>query len=160
MPAPGPRPRSTPRQRSSGRLDANIAEAAWSRAVADMHRLRRLTLAAVDHAEHLPLGRTRHRVARPPEHRRLPAVDRVAHQPGALAVRDLPPVLGAELKIEAPVVDAPRAVGLEVDAGHADDRQPRPPVGAHRAIADLTDRGGGLARREIPAEDALVDEHG
>src|ERR1022692_691334 len=179
MPVPCHRWRATRRRRSSRRFHTNIAEAAWRRAVADVHRLRRLALAAVDDAVHLPLGWARNRVAGSPELGCLSAVDRVADQTDALAVDDLPPVLGAELEVEAAVVDAPGAVSLEVDAvlgggdhlleaggarleidvGHADDRQPRPAVGPHRAVAQLADGGRRLTRGQVSGEDALVDEH-
>src|SRR5579864_2481518 len=101
---------------TSGGVHAHVAEATRRRAVADVDGLARLSLAAVDHAQHLPLVGPGDGVAGAPELRGDAAVQRIAHQPGAPAVLDQPPVLGAELEVEAAVVDAPGPVGLQVDA--------------------------------------------
>src|SRR5665213_1856533 len=56
------------------------------------------------------------RDARIPEHRRDAAVGRVLEHPAAFAVLDLPADLRAELKVQPPIVDRPRAVRFHVHA--------------------------------------------
>src|SRR5262249_49444303 len=89
--------------------DLHIAEPCRRRAVPGGHDLHGLALAAVRQApEHPALGAA-HGVAGSPELGRRAAVGRVLDEARALAVHDLPSVLGPELKVEPPVVDAPRA---------------------------------------------------
>ena len=84
------------------------------RAVPDVHRLGRLALAAVRRAPDRPLAADR--VAGAPEARRDAGVGGVLQHRAELAVPDLPADLGAELEVQADVVDAPAPVGLEEDA--------------------------------------------
>src|SRR5207248_2170099 len=123
-------------------------------AVRDAHGLQRVALAAVRQTPDLPGGRVADGVARSPELGCRAGVERVAHQPAEAAVLDLVRRLAAELEIEAQVVDGPRLVRLhedaapgvgddlaqrcrarlEIDVRHADDRNARRALRAHRAV--------------------------
>src|SRR3954454_25227318 len=94
----------------------NIAEASGRDAARDVHRLARLTLPAVEHAPELPGGLRADRVQAAPELGRDPRVGGIAQHPRAAAVLDLPRNLGAELEVEAALVDRPRAVAVQEDA--------------------------------------------
>src|ERR1019366_543595 len=146
--------------------------------MADVDDLARLPLAAVDDAPRPPFGGAGDGVAGPPELRSPPRIERVLDQTEALAVPDLPSVLGPELEVEAAVVDAPGAVRLQVDAvlgagdhllqaglarfevdvGHPDEGDAVPGLGAHRPGARPAVVGRGLSRRHVPAEHAAVDQ--
>ena len=111
---------------------------------------------------------------------RDPGVARVAEQPPALAAADLPGGLAGELEVQAPVVDRPRAVGLdqqpvvgvgdqvverarvaglEVHVRHPHDRLAREAVGARAPAGALqADLGGRLARGEEAGEHAVADD--
>src|SRR5690348_5817769 len=122
-----------------------IAESRHRRAVGDAHRLHRIALAAVRQSPDTPRRAVADRVTGAPEVGRIAGVERIAQQASEAAVLDLPGDLAAELEIETEVVDRPRFVrvdedaalrvaddlvergraGLEVDVGHADDRNPR-----------------------------------
>ncbi len=136
-----------------------------------------LALAAVRRAPHRPLGLRAHRVAAAPELGGDAGVRRVPEHRRALPVLDLPPDLRAELEVQSPVVDRPRAVGVHVDAvvgvgdevlegprgaghdrdvRHPDEGEARPAVRAHRPIRHGPHRRGGLARHEIADEDPVL----
>src|SRR5262245_49644486 len=161
--------------------DLHVAEARGRGAVPGGHDLHGFALAAVRQAPEHPAPGAAHGVARSPELGGRAAVGRVLDEAPALAVHDLPSVLGAELEVETPVVDAPRAVGVHENAvlrrrddlfeivvarkqahvGHADEWEMTPPLGAHRAVAGaFADDRRGLARGEIALEHPLRDDLG
>ncbi len=100
----------------------------------------------------------------------MPGVRRIPEQPAELAVLDLVADLGAELEVEAAIVDRPRAIRLHVDAvvgvgddlvervrtglqpdvRHPDHREPSPSVGPHAACVVEPGHGG----RVPPGQDA------
>src|SRR6476660_8613385 len=105
-----------------------------------------------------------------PELRTDSAVAGILQHAHALAVAHLPGDLATELEVIALVVDRPAlirlhvdcaigsaenfvqrlAAGLEADVSHADEGNPRPAVGAHRAVrAVLPDHRRRLARRHV-----------
>src|SRR5947209_4137865 len=79
-------------------------------AVAYVHRLDGLALAAVGSSPQLPVIAVADRVAAAPELRRDAGVSRVLQQGALLAALDLPRQLGAELEVQPFVVDAPALV--------------------------------------------------
>ena len=102
--------------RGSRHADLDVAKARRRGAVRHAHDLAGLALAAVAEAAQLPRGRRADGVERSPELRRHARVGGVSQQPPELAAADLARDLGRELKLQAAVVDRPRAVGLEVQA--------------------------------------------
>src|SRR6185503_14318149 len=78
--------------------DLDVAEARRRGAVSGGHDLHRLALAAVGKPPQHPAAPIADGVARAPELGRRAAVGRVLDQALALAVHDLPAVLGAELE--------------------------------------------------------------
>src|SRR5438477_6450062 len=118
--AQGWRTRSSRQSRSSldstHHPDPHVTEARRRRAVAGVADLAGLTLAAVRRAPHRPLRLRAYRVRAAPELGGDAGVRGAAQRPRALPVLDLPPDLRAELEVQPPVVDRPRAVRVHVDA--------------------------------------------
>src|SRR3989338_3037619 len=164
---------------SIGDSDKHVAEARLGGPVAGPHGLHGLALAAVGRAPERPVAAVADGVARVPELGGDAAVRGVLDHAGFLAALDLPGDLGAELEVVAAVVDAPAAVGLEIDAvvgvgqqvgelpgsrqqadvGHADERDAVPALGAHGAArAGEAEGRGGLARAQVADEAAVLDD--
>src|SRR5262245_21452149 len=140
---------SSTRDRRSAAIadsDLHVAEPRGGGAVPRGHDLHGLALPAVRQAPEHPALPVTDGIARSPEFGRRAPVRRILDETLALATDDLPAVLGAELKVETPIVDAPRAVrvhedavlrgrddglellvpGKEADVGHADEREVAP----------------------------------
>src|SRR3990172_5379276 len=96
--------------------NANIPEPGGGRPVAGVAHLLRLSLAAVGCAPDEPVVPVADGVATAPEGRGHSGVGSVFQQRHLFALLDIPGYLGAELKVQSPVVDAPAPVGLHVDA--------------------------------------------
>src|ERR1022692_2751059 len=163
-----------------GAPDFDFAETRGAGAVAGAHHLLGLAFATIGDAPQRPVFASRDGRAGVPELRRDAAVAGVLQHADALAVAHLPGDFAAELEMVALVVDGPTAIGLHVDGvvgahhfverlltgeqahvGHADERQPRPAVGAHAAVGTrLAHRGGGLARSHVAGELASADDIG
>src|SRR5205823_2492211 len=134
------------RSATSAHSHLDVPEPGGGRAVADAGRLPWLPLAAVRRAPQHPLLGPAHRVAGTPELSGDPSVVGVPVEVGELAVLDPMGHLASELEVHALVVDRPRRVGghedsvlrvaqdlterplpgLEVDVGHADEREVLP----------------------------------
>src|SRR2546426_8533848 len=160
----------------------DVAEPCAGDRVADVAGLERLALAAVGRAQHPVARGVADRVARPPQLVGDAGVRRVLHQPAALPAADLVGDLGRALEVEPAIVDRPAAApgpvkavvrvghdvvqahardGQEIDVGHPDERNPVPAIGSHRPAGSPPDPGRGLARCQVAAEDAVLDEgHG
>src|SRR6185369_583705 len=159
--------------------DADVAESRGGGAVARRGGLHRLPLPAVGEPPQGPLRWPAHGVARSPELGGGSSVGGVLQETDAFPVLDLPAVLGPELEVQTPVVDAPGTVVLHEDpvarvcddrfelslAGeqahvrHADERKVTPPIRPHRSVAfALPDDGRRLARGQIAAEDPFLDD--
>src|SRR5690242_20115472 len=163
-----------------GATDLDLAESRGTGSVPRAHDLLGLALAAVGRAPERPVLRTRNRRTRVPELRADAAVTWILQHAHAFAVAYLPGDLATELKVVPLVVDGPALVGLhvdrmvrakhvvktltarlEADVGHANERNPRPAVGAHGAVgALLADRGRRLARGHVADEQAVADNIG
>src|SRR3989304_4985030 len=170
-----PRPPRSP----SANPDLDVAEARAAGAGADVANLPRLALTAVRRADHDVAAGVGDRVAGAPELVGDARVGGILEEPAELSALDLVGHLRRELEVQAPVVDAPGAVGgqvepvvgvghdvveaqavagQEVDVRHADERDAVPAIGAHRAPAAPADAWRRLPRAEIAAEDAVLDE--
>src|SRR5207253_8384094 len=156
------------RVRSPSNSDLDVPEARRRRAVRDVRALTRLTLAAVRQPVQPPGAGARDSVETPPELRSDSGVGRIAQHAAEPPALDLPRDLGAELKVEALVVDRPAPVrlhvdavvdvreqivevalaGLEVEIRHAHERHAVPAVRTHRSAGPRTDACGRLARGE------------
>src|SRR5712691_460306 len=137
--------------------------------MASSHDLLRLAFAAIRGAPERPLIVGTDRIERIPELCRDSGIRRILHHADTLAMLDLPTDLAAELKIVAPVVNRPGAVGLhenaviggsdqllegerllagqQADVGHANHGQAVPAFGAQRSAGTIfADGMRGLAR--------------
>src|ERR1035441_5376698 len=155
-----------------GAPDFDFVETRGAGSVAGAHHLLGLAFAAIGNAPQRPVWGAGDGRAGVPELGRNPAIAGVLQHAEALAVAHLPGDFAAELEVVALIVDGPTAIGLHVDGvvgahhfverlrpgqqahvGHADERQPRPAVGAHAAVgARFTHRSGGLARGHVADE--------
>src|SRR5271157_1724007 len=160
--------------------DPDLAEPRGAGAVARAHHLLGLALAAIRDAPQRPVLRPGNGRTGVPEFRGDAAVAGVLQHADALAAANLPADLAAELEVVPLVVDRPAPVGLHVDAvahaenlferlpagqqahvGHADERQPRPAIGAHAAVrARLANGARGLARGHVAGEPPAADDIG
>src|SRR6267154_6534570 len=83
-----------------------------SRAMACAHHLLRLAFSAIRSTPECPLIARANCVQRIPKFCRDSGIRRILHHAHTFAVLDLPTDLATELKVVAPVVDRPGAVGL------------------------------------------------
>ncbi len=113
-----------------------------------------------------------------PKLRRDAGIRRVLEHAPQLAIFDFPRDLRTELKIEPLIINAPTLISLhvnavigtrdqlieiplprfEIDVSHSNQWNAIPAIGAHRPVAALIDLRRGLARGEIPHEDAVLDD--
>src|SRR5258707_9860937 len=96
---------------SKCRSDLYVPEPRRCSPVSRAHHLLRLTFATVGRAPESPLVTRTDRVERIPKFRRDPRVRWILQHADTLAVLDLPTHLAAELKIVAPIINRPPAVG-------------------------------------------------
>src|SRR5437773_10830838 len=99
-------PHRRSRENSSEHPYLHIAKARRRCAVTGAHRLHRLAFAAIGSAPQNPMLFIRDRVAAVPKVRSDPGVGAVLQQAALFAVLDFVADLGAELKVEAHVIDA------------------------------------------------------
>lgn len=118
------------------------------------NRLRRLSFAAARRAPHNPFGFIANRIARAPKVWRDAGINRIFQEARFPAAFDFPREFRAKLKIQAFVVNAPRAIRVEInsvigvgdeliefprprqqiDIRHANQRRAIPIFRAHRPI--------------------------
>src|SRR6266511_5516200 len=166
------------RSATSAHSHLDVPEPSGRGAVADAGRLARLALPAVRRPPQHPFLRPAHRDAGTPESGGDPSVVGVPVEVGELAVLDPAGYLASELEVHALVIDRPRRVrghedavlrvaqdladrpfaGLEVDVGHADEREVLPPVGPHGARRRSAHDWGRLPAREELLEDPSLDQ--
>src|SRR5579875_3560384 len=167
--------------RSSARIadpDRNVTEACRRRALRGPPGLQRLSLSAVRRPPGDPRGRVGDRIAGVPKLRRDACVCRIFDHTAPFAVLDLPPDLAAELKVEAVIVDRPRAVRLHVqpfahvleerlegavareqhEIAHPDHRDVAPALRAHAGVRRSADRLRRIARHLEADQDPVADD--
>src|SRR5579875_173360 len=167
--------------RSSARIadpDRNVTEACRRRALRGPPGLQRLSLSAVRRPPGDPRGRVGDRIAGVPKLRRDACVCRIFDHTAPFAVLDLPPDLAAELKVEAVIVDRPRAVRFHVqpfahvleerlegavareqhEIAHPDHRDVAPALRAHAGVRRSADRLRRIARHLEADQDPVADD--
>ena len=156
----------------------DAAETGRSHSVADVDGLPGFALAAVRGAQQPPLGVAADRVAAAPERRGHARIGALPQHPAQHPILDLPPDLGSEVEVQAPVVDAPALVGahqdavggvgdefveralprLQVDVRHADEGDAVPSGGAHGPAGLLLEKGAGLSGGEEAGQPAALHQ--
>ena len=124
---------------------------------------------------HLPVIFVSYGITGIPKVRSYSRVGWILDHRSQLPVSDLPSNLRPELKIDSFVIDRPAPIGgqeqpfigvsdhllqgplsrLQIDIGHADQRDAIPAIGSHRAIALSMEMVRCLSRREEADEDPL-----